>query len=123
MSPENIETVRAIYEHWSSGDFRGGLPHFDPEVEFTLSREFPDTGTYRGPEEISGYMRQFLEPWELLTIEAQELTDLGDTVIAEVLQSGVGAGSGVPASVRYFQRWTLRDGRILRIENFRDRPA
>ena len=122
MAEENVEAVRRIYERWAEGDFRAGTDLFDPEMEFVLSAEFPDTGTYRGPAAISAYMRGFLEPWERLTIAAEELTDAGDQVIAKVLQSGVGAASGVPASDRYFQVWTFRGGRVVRMENFRDRP-
>ena len=44
-------------------------------------------------------------------------------MIADVLQRGVGSGSGVPTDFRYFQVWTLRDGRVIRLENLRDRPA
>jgi ketosteroid isomerase-like protein len=67
-------------------------------------------------------MRQFLEPWVRLTIAEEELTDAGDTVIASVLQSGVGVGSGAPVEVRYVQIWTFRDGRVVRLENFRELP-
>jgi len=123
MSEENVEAVRGVYERWAEGDLGAGVELFDPEVEFVLSVEFPDTGTYHGPEAIESWMRQFLEPWERLTIAAEELTASGDTVIARVLQSGVGAGSGVPASVRYVQVWRFREGRVVRLENMRDLPA
>ena len=123
MSEENVEAIRGVYELWGEGDFRGGVDLFDPEVEFVLAAEFPDTGTYRGPQGIAGYMRHFLEPWERITIAAEELTDAGDAVIASVLQAGVGAGSGIPTEFRYFQTWTFRDGRVIRLENSRDRPA
>ena len=123
MSEENVEAVRGVYERWAEGDMSAGVDLFDPAIEFVLSVEFPDTGIYRGPEAISDYMRGFLEPWERLTIAGEELTDAGDRVIAKVLQSGVGAGSGVPASVRYFQIWTFRDGRVVRLENHRELPA
>ncbi len=122
MSEANVEAIRGVYERWSEGDFRANVELFDPEMELVLSAEFPDTGSYRGAEATSGYMRQFLEPWERLTIAGEELTGAGDQVIAMVLQSGVGRSSGVPASDRYFQVWTFRDGRVVRLENFRDRP-
>jgi ketosteroid isomerase-like protein len=122
MSEENVEAIRGVYERWAEGDFAPDLDLFDPEMEFALSPEFPDTGTYRGFEAISAYMRQFLEPWERLTIVADELSDAGDAVNAAVLQRGVGAGSGAPVEVRYVQIWTFRDGRVIRLENFRELP-
>ena len=122
MSDENVEAVRGAYERWAEGDFRAGIELFHPEAELVLSSDFTESGTYRGREEINGYMRGFVEPWERLTIAVEELTASGDSVIAAVLQSGVGVGSGVPTSVRYFQVWTFRDGMVVRLENFRDRP-
>ena len=122
MAEENVEVVRRIYERWAEGDFRAGIELFDPEAELVLSPDFTEPGTYRGFEEIDGYMRGFVEPWRRLTIAAEELTASGDSVVAAVFQSGVGVGSGVPASVRYFQVWTFRDGMVVRLENFRDRP-
>jgi ketosteroid isomerase-like protein len=123
MSEENVAAVRAAYERWAEGDFLGGVDLFDPEIEFILTADFPDSGTYRGPEAVAGYMRHLLEPWERLTIVAEELTDAGDRVIAAVFQSGVGIGSGVPTSVRYFQVWTFSGDRVIRLQNLREAPA
>jgi ketosteroid isomerase-like protein len=123
MSEENAEAIRRVYERWAEGDFSGGgLEVFDPEIEFVLPPTFPESGTYRGPEEIAEYMREFLEPWVRITISVEELDAAGDTVTAHVVQSGVGSGSGVPTELRYVQVWTFRDGRAIRLENIRDRP-
>ena len=63
MSEENLEAIRGVYERWAEGDFQWGLEIFDPEMEFVLPPSFPESGTYRGREETSAYMREFLEPW------------------------------------------------------------
>ena len=117
-----MEAVRGVYERWEKGDFSGSVDLFDPAVEFVIRPGFPDAGTYAGIAGIVGYMRGFLEPWDRITIEAVELEDAGDTVIATVLQSGVGTGSGVATELRYFQAWTFSNGKVVRLENFRKRP-
>lgn len=48
---------------------------------------------------------------------------LESAVVATVLQSGVGAGSGAPGEIRYTQVWKLRDGAVTRLETFRSREA
>ena len=73
MSEAKVQTIRRIYERWSEGDFAAGPEHFDPNLVFVMRPEFPDSGTYLGPEEVAGYMRGFLEPWERITIEATEI--------------------------------------------------
>jgi ketosteroid isomerase-like protein len=121
MSQENVELVRAVYERWSRGDFGASLDLFDPHVLFVLPPEFPDAGTYLGTERIAAYMRGFLEPWQHLAIEAAEFTDAGDSVIAAVRQHGLGRESGIPTELSYFQVWSFRGPKVIRLENFRER--
>ena len=121
MSQENVEAVRDVYERWSQGDFRSGVDVLDPLVLFVLRPEFPDAGTYLGPERVAEYTRGFLEPWTRITIEAEEVIDAGDSVVAAVLQCGVGGGSGAATEFRYFHVWSFRGGKVIRLENFRER--
>ena len=121
MSQQDLETVRRIYEGWSRGDFNSRLDQFDPLVLFVLAPDFPDSGTYLGLEELAGYMRTLLEPWKRLTIELEELTAAGDTVLADVHQRGSGISSGAESGFRYQQVWSFRAGKVIRLENFRNR--
>ena len=121
MSERNVEVVRSIYERWGAGDFGGDAHLFDPDVVFVLAPEFPEPGTYEGLESLVGYVRGLLVPWSEFTIAAEELTADGDRVIAAVLQSGVGRESGSATEFRYFQVWTLRDEKVVRLENVRTR--
>jgi ketosteroid isomerase-like protein len=118
MSQENVELVREVYRRWGAGDFRASLNLFDYSyVDLIIRPDFPDPGTYRGPEEISGYMRRFLGSWTNATIEAEELVDTAGRVLARVHQSATGRSSGVDVEMRYFQVWTFRDGAVTRIES------
>ena len=51
MSEENVDAIRGVYERWSEGDFRAGADLFDPLILFVMRPEFPDAGTYLGPED------------------------------------------------------------------------
>ena len=121
MSQENVEVVGNVYERWGQGDFRGGVDVFDPLVLFVLPPEFPDAGTYLGVERLAEYTRGLLEPWTRFTIEAEEISDAGDSVLVAVLQRGVGDGSGLATEFRYFQVWSFRGRKVIRLENFRER--
>ena len=120
MPQGNVETVEFIYAGWSQGDFRSGLSHFDPEAVLVLHPPLPDAGDYVGVEAIKKYTRDFLEPWSELTISADELTEAGDRALASVTQRGVGGGSGISTELRYFHVWSLRDGRVTRLESIQD---
>ena len=121
MSQENVETVRAVLGLWGNGDFRPHPELFDPKMVLVLREGFPDAGTYSGREEVTGYMQVLLEPWERFTIEAEEIVEAGDGVVAAVRQRGVGVTSGIDTDFRYFQAWSLAGGRVIRLENCRER--
>jgi ketosteroid isomerase-like protein len=123
MSEGNVESVRAVYEGWGKGDFRAGLDHFAPDLVFVMGPGFPEAGEYEGIDGIKRYTRGFLEAWTDIAIEAEEIHDAGDMVLAEVRQHGVGDGSGAATEFRYFQVWTFRDGKAIRLENVRERAA
>jgi ketosteroid isomerase-like protein len=121
MSEENVEAIRRVYERWREGDLRADDDLLDPLILFVVSPEFPDTGTYLGLEALADYTRALLESWTSLTIEAEAFTDAGNTIVASVLQSGVGAGSGAATEFRFFHVWTFRGRKVIRVESFRER--
>ncbi len=45
----------------------------------------------------------------------------GSSVIASVRKRGVGSESGAETEFRYFQVWSFRGHRVIRLENFRER--
>ena len=121
MSQQNVDAIRRVYERWSEGDLKSAIEVFDPLVLFVMPPDFPDTGTYLGVERIAEYTRGFLEPWTRITLEADEIADAGDHVVASVCQRGVGGVSGAATEFRYTQVWSFRGGRVIRLENFRER--
>ena len=121
MSQENVEAVRAVYEEWRNGNFRAGVDLYDPLVLLVQGAGFPEAGAYLGLEGIAEYMQTFLEAWTRVTIEADDLADAGDSVVAAVIQRGTGQGSGAPTEFRYFHVWSFRGGKVIRLENFRER--
>jgi ketosteroid isomerase-like protein len=82
---------------------------------------FPDAGTYLGPEGVAEYTRGFLEPWSRITIDAEEISEAGDSVVVAVWQRGTGTGSGAVTEFRYFHVWSFRGSRVIRFETFRER--
>jgi ketosteroid isomerase-like protein len=120
MPPPTVEAVQSVYSRWSDGDFATPGDLFDPLIVFVMGEGLPDTGTYLGTDALAEYMRGFLEPWTRLTIAAEELTEAGDSIVAAVVQRGVGSCSGAATELRYFHVWTFRGGKAIRLETFRD---
>jgi ketosteroid isomerase-like protein len=122
MPGENIEAVKAVYDEWGKGNFRGGPDLYDPQILLVMDPRLPESGTYLGLEGIAQYMRTFLEAWESVTLEGEDFLEAGESVIVTVVQKGIGRSSGVtPGELRYFQVWTFRAARVIRLDVLRER--
>ena len=120
MSEQHLETVRGIYDEWARGNFRAGVDLFDSQVVF-VEGIGPDGGVYLGVEAVTSFMRDFLGAWAQVTIVAQELIPAGDTVVVHAHQHATGSAEGVPGDIEYFQVWTFRGDRVIRLDNVPDR--
>jgi ketosteroid isomerase-like protein len=78
-------------------------------------------GEHAGREGFKRLFEEWDSTWTDLRVEPQELIDAGDRLVVTVDISGTGKASGAPAALRYFDVYTLRDGRISRHEMFAHR--
>jgi ketosteroid isomerase-like protein len=119
VSTENVELLREIYDRWGTGEFKPH-PSLGQDFTITMGPAFPDAGVHAGLEGVAAYMRGFLEPWERVTIVAEEMTDSGDLVLVRVHQSGTGKSSGAAVEMRYFQLWSFSGARPVAMETIMD---
>lgn len=80
-------------------------------------------GEHRGRDGFRRLFENWQAAWDDLKVEPRELIDAGDRLVVTVDIGGTGKGSGVPAALRYYDVYTLRDGLISRHEMFADRAA
>jgi ketosteroid isomerase-like protein len=86
-----------------------------------ISPGFPDNGTYAGLERVAAFLRDWLESWASVTMDAEEVLDVGERVVVAVRQESVGRGSGVRGAFRYFHVWAFRGTKAVRLNAVRDR--
>jgi ketosteroid isomerase-like protein len=110
------DRVKQIYDEWGRGNFKAGTEDYDPNITLVVRPEFADPGVYTGVDAVRTFMRSFLDPWEEIVIRAEDLQQVGDSVLAEVTQRGTGAASGLEGELSYFQLWTFRGGKLIRLE-------
>jgi hypothetical protein len=71
----------------------------------------------RGLSEFIAFAEQDRDGWIDLVQEPLELMEApGGRVLGLVRQSARGRQSGVPVVIHFFQLWTIRDGRLRKIE-------
>jgi ketosteroid isomerase-like protein len=118
MSQENVEIMREGYRAFSNGEVDRFLALVDPDIEW---KSVEDTEPKRGVDGVIESVGDWFRVWEELHIEQEELIDAGDHVIAVVNERGRLAGIEGEVSERFFQVWTLRDGKIVSFREYKTR--
>jgi len=124
MSTAHVEIVRtSILTFAERGlDFDALAPLWSLDAEWDLS-SFEDwsSGVCRGPGEILAMVGQWLGQFSSYDLTIDDLQDHGDQVLALLRHRGRLRGSGEPYAADDAQLYTLRDGRIIRVESFSSR--
>lgn len=118
VSSENVEVVRRAYEAFARGDNEASLSYYDPSVEFSQPADEPGGGTYHGVEGVVEAFKGWLAPWDHYRVDLDELTDHDEHVLARTRHHMRGKTSGIQVEKIIFQLWTLRNGRIVRVQMY-----
>jgi ketosteroid isomerase-like protein len=122
MTQENVEVIRAMFEHWARGDFPASF--FDSDIEHRrIGAETPDMeGEWHGAGEVSRAMVEYLHPFSDLRIQAESIIDLDDDrVLVMSRQTARGKLSGAPIDHELGDLFTLRAGKVVRYDSYWDR--
>ena len=76
---------------------------------------------YYGHDGYRLFWRQWLDAFEDIRWDPEEMIDFGAKALVTARQSGHGSGSGVGLSKSVFQVFTFRGGQVIRQEDFLDR--
>jgi ketosteroid isomerase-like protein len=116
---ECAEVVRKLYEVVEKDDWAAALQFFDPEVEW-----LPTEGEYHGLEGVGASFVEWMEPWDEHTVKLEEAVGSGDRALATVRLTARGGHSGMEIDQVFFQVFTVRDGKIVRMVEYVERgPA
>ena len=119
MSEENLELVRAGFAAHNRGDLDALTQFYDENVVFKTLL----LGTHRGNEAIRliyGENQKTLSGYDVVPVE---LIDAGDQVVAVAQVSGAGSSSEIAMEDRdrFAFLFTIKDGRCVREQAFRNR--
>jgi ketosteroid isomerase-like protein len=122
MSEANVEILRRGGEVFRTGDLERYVNEFfDPEIEWRTSAEDPDAATHWGREAFKRYVEQWMESFDGLRTKTEEIIDIDDRVFTWTRWMGRGRASGVEADWHLAIVYTLRDGKVVRGEEYFDR--
>jgi ketosteroid isomerase-like protein len=121
MSSERVEVVRELIDEWNRGEVDGLLARATEDFEWHPKLvESVEGGAFRGHDGMREFLRDWASTWEKWDLEAEELRDLGDQVLALTRVHAKGRGSGLEFDQPIAQLFEFRGNRVCRGETFLD---
>jgi ketosteroid isomerase-like protein len=115
------QSVIASYEALNEGNIDAAMQALAVDAEWHESEVLPDTGVYRGREEIRAFLTDFLGSWERFHQTVEEARQEGDRVLVMIHLEATGRGSAADVDARYAHLWTVADTQGIRVDAFYDR--
>jgi len=118
----NLEIVRSTYEGKNSEENGRNLAAYAAEnIVWTEAKGFPYGGTYTGLDAIGkNVFRRLATEWTDYTFTPEGYVAEGDKVVAYGTYTAVNKWTGKPLKARVSHLWQLKDGKIIRFEQFVD---
>jgi ketosteroid isomerase-like protein len=119
MSEENVEIVRraVAFEFSGRGDRAEAEAIFDPGFAMNPLEEGPSYGL----DAIRDNIEHWETAWEELEVTAEEFIDAGDHVLVTLHHRGRGRGSGIEVDARFYELYSVSDGKVVRVDEFSER--
>jgi ketosteroid isomerase-like protein len=114
----NVEVVREMLADYLRGDYDAALPAFAEDVEVVTALEH-----FHGPAGVVSEARRWEEIWSDYRFDVEDLIGAGDKVVLLYHQVGRAKESGIDVEERAGWVYTLREGKITRVEMFQDRET
>jgi ketosteroid isomerase-like protein len=112
-----VEIVRRGFEAYVRRDLSAALAIYDADIVFNPAEEAP----MQGRDAVLAYIQRWEEPWEGYEVDAEEFIDAGDRVVVTVHFKGRGRESGIEVDARSHEVYALRDGKVVRMDEYTDR--
>ena len=116
-----LDAARDAYAAFVSGDLTLDDPALSPDFRWEPPARSPNAGVYEGTNEAQGAFEGFREPFEEFDWTPHGVTIGEGLLLVEGEMRGTGRASGIEVSTGEWHVWTLRDGRVARLQMFLDR--
>lgn len=120
---KSCDIVKALYEAFGKGDVAAVLGAFDPQIEWTEAENFlyADGNPYVGPQAVAeGVFQRLVSDIEDFAVLPEHFIDDHDTIAVEGRYRGRMKATGTPVDAQFVHVWRLRDGKVVRFQQYTD---
>jgi len=114
MSQENVEIVRTAIEAWGADDMDSFCALLDPDMIWNPMEAVAS----QGHEGLRATLALWRDGWDEYEQTAEEFVDVGDRVVATMHFQGRGRGSGIEIDQHFYEVYTVRDGKVVRMDEY-----
>lgn len=121
--PDHTAFIRSLYEAFGRGDAETVLGALHPEVEWheAEGQPYADGNPYVGPERVGeGVFGRIMGDYDGFSVNPETYVADGDDVVAMGRYTGTRKGSGEPLDAQFAHHWTVRDGKVVRFQQYTD---
>jgi ketosteroid isomerase-like protein len=115
----HVSVVRRLYEARGNPDIIRQV--LAPDVRWEVVEGFPYSGVYVGLDDgLRNFLGRLFQDCESFVAVGSEFFESGDRVIALGTYLGRARATGKDFTARFAHVWTLRDGKIVRLQQCAD---
>jgi len=120
MSKENVDVVLDQFAATNERDFPRAMTHYAEDVELVVHPDaFLQSGTFTGRDAVGEWFGDWFRTFEPgYHFEIEEARDLGEVVFLNASHRGHGRTSGAEVHGQTGYLYTVRDGKIARVEMY-----
>ena len=118
MLERDIETIRRLFDLWPRRDWVALEALHHPDVVVVAPEGWPEAGTFEGWQAWLRQAMRITDSWESDSVAVEQIEPAGDRVAARYVWSTKGRDSQIDFETRMRTVFTMREGRIARIEFF-----
>lgn len=123
MRDANIAFVQSLYAAFQRGDIGAIASAAVPDTVWQVHgrpKDHPSIGTYEGPHGVQKFFATVAETEDVSAFAPRDFYAAGDKVFVRGSYAWTMRKTGKPVSCEWLHMMTVRDGKLLRFEEFTD---
>lgn len=122
---QNVKLVQQAYESFGRGDIQGLLNSLSDQVEWRTPKPqgVPFGGDYRGRDQVGRFFSELNQHEEVTRFEPREFIAQGDRVVVCGSYACKARATGRTAESDWVHLFTVRNGKVVKFQEFFDTAA